>query len=76
MTKTFTHNELIQYVYNELPFELKEPLEKALQTDQPLAEVCADLLATKRKLDKLTPQPSEVCINNILIYSQTFNLQA
>jgi hypothetical protein len=74
MTKTFTHNELIQYVYNELPFELREPLEKALQIDQMLAENCAELLASKRTLDRLSPKPGEACINNILMYSQNLSL--
>lgn len=73
MIKTFTHNELIQYVYNELPAELKAPLEKALQSDHALAESCADLLAAKRTLDELKPKPSAACISNILVYSQNFN---
>ena len=74
MIKTFTHNELSQYVYNELPAELTAPLEKALQTDHALAENCAELLASKRTLDKLRPEPSEICIKNILVYSQSFSL--
>ena len=76
MTKTFTHNELIQYVYNELPAELKAPLEKALQSDHALAGNCAELLAAKRNLDKLRPEPSAESINNILMYSRTFNMQS
>ena len=74
MIKTFTHNELIQYVYNELPCELTIPLEKALQTDHLLAETCADLLASKRTLDRLRPEPTKACINNILRYSQNLSL--
>jgi len=74
MTKTFTHNELIQYVYNELPAEQTTPLEKALKSDHSLAGTCAELLAAKRNLDKLRPEPSVSCINNILMYSRNFNL--
>ena len=76
MIKTFTHNELIQYVYNELPAELTAPLEKALQTDHTLAENCAELLASKRTLDKLRPEPSAASISNILTYSRNFNLRS
>lgn len=76
MIKTFTHNELIQYVYNELPAELTNPLEKALQTDQALAESCAELLAAKRTLDELKPKPDPLCISNILVYSRNFNMQS
>ena len=76
MIKTFTHNELIQYVYNELPAELKAPLEKALQSDHALADNCAELLAAKRTLDDLKPKPKLACISNILAYSQNFNRQS
>ena len=76
MIKTFTHNDLIQYVYNELPDEVKNKLETALQFDQMLAEECAELLADKRSLDVLKPKPSAGCINNILRYSQSFGLQS
>ena len=76
MIKTFTHNELIQYVYDELPNEVKNQLECTLQTDLELAEECAELLIAKRKLEKRSQQPSQRCINNILLYSQTFNMQS
>jgi hypothetical protein len=76
MTKTFTHNELIQYVYNELPAELTTPLETVLKSDHALAGNCAELMAAKRNLDKLRPEPSVASINNILMYSRNFNLQS
>ena len=76
MIKTFTHNELIQYVYNELPAEQTTPLEKALKSDHALAGNCAELLAAKRNLDKLRPEPSAESIQNILMYSRTFNVQS
>lgn len=76
MIKTFTHNELIQYVYDELPNEVKNNLECALQTDHELAEACAELLISKRKLEGLTKGPRHHCISNILVYSQTFNMQS
>jgi hypothetical protein len=76
MIKTFTHNDLILYVYNELPDEVKNKLETALQLDHLLAEQCAELLADKRDLDTLKPKPSAGCINNILRYSQSFGLRS
>ena len=74
MIKTSTHNELIQYVYNELPEETIVKLETELQQDQDLAENCAELLADKRQLDKLSTGPSAACISNILKYSQNLRL--
>jgi anti-sigma factor RsiW len=76
MIKTFTHNELIQYVYDELPNEVKTQLECTLQTDLELAEECAELLIEKRKLESFKKTPRQQCISNILLYSQTFNLQS
>ena len=76
MIKTFTHNELIQYVYNELPNTAKTKLEQALLTDQELAEECAELLVAKRQLERVTKKPRQQCISNILLYSQTFNMQS
>lgn len=76
MIKTFTHNELIQYVYDELPDEVKNQLECALQTDLELAETCADLLISKRKVESVSKAPRQQRINNILLYSQTFNMQS
>ncbi len=75
MIKTFTHNELIQYVYNELPDDVKNKLETALQFDQRLAEECAELLATKIQVDVFSPKPGRNCIANILKYSQSLNQQ-
>lgn len=76
MIKTFTHNELIQYVYDELPDDVKTNLECTLQTDDELAEECAELLISKRKVESLSKGPRPGCINNILLYSQTFNMQS
>ena len=75
MIKTFTQHELIQYVYNELPEEKKVKLENALQQDYFLAEECAELLATKRQVEILSPRPNEICITNILQYSQSLSQQ-
>lgn len=76
MIKTFTQDELIQYVYDELPNEAKTKLERALIVDSELAEYCADLLASKRELDVLVQAPSQRCISNILIYSQTLRMES
>ena len=76
MIKTFTHNDLIQYVYDELPDDVKQQLERAFQTDHELAEQCAELLLSKRKLENLSKGPRPQCVSNILLYSQTFNMQS
>ena len=75
MTKTFTQNELIQYVYNELDNNTKALLEATLIFDQQLAEECAELLISKAQLEKINLSPSEKTVSAILNYSRNLSLQ-
>jgi hypothetical protein len=75
MTKTFTQNELLQYVYNELDENVKALLEAALIFDQQLAEQCAELLIAKASLERIEKGPSEKTVNAILNYSRNLSLQ-
>lgn len=72
MIKTFTHETLLRYVYNELPANEHRAVEQALQHDAELATQCADLLEAQRCLDALQPGPSDRVVQNILQYSRTF----
>jgi len=75
MTKTFTQNELLQYVYNELDCDTKALLEANLIFDQGLAEACAELLLAKADLEEIEISPSEKTVNAILNYSRNLSLQ-
>ncbi len=75
MTKTFTQNELLQYVYNELSEKVKTQLETVLLQDQHLAEQCAELLIAKATLEELEKGPSEKTVSAILSYSKNLSLQ-
>ena len=44
MIKTFTHEKLIRYAYNELPAKEHDEIERALRHDPDLAARCADIL--------------------------------
>jgi len=72
MIKTFTHEKLLQYVYNELPAKEHQEVEHALLHDAELATICADLLLAQRCLDGLRRQPKQKTIDSILQYSRTF----
>lgn len=72
MIKTFTHETLLRYVYNELPAKEHYQVEQALLHDAELATHCADLLEAQRCLDALQPGPSDRAVQNILNYSRTF----
>ncbi|WP_286130624.1 hypothetical protein [Solirubrum puertoriconensis] len=72
MIKTFTHETLLRYVYNELPAKETQSIEQALLHDADLAARCADLLQAQRYLDALQHGPSDRAVENILQYSRTF----
>jgi len=75
MTKIFTQNELLQYVYNELDNNTKALLEANLIFDRELAEECAELLLAKASLEQIEIGPSEKTVNAILEYSRNLSLQ-
>lgn len=75
MIKTFTQNELVQYVYNELNEKVKMRLETALLQDHELAEQCAELLIAKASLEQFEKGPREKTISAILSYSKNLSLQ-
>lgn len=75
MTKTFTQNELIRYVYDELDNPAKTLLEASLIADQDLAEECAELLLTKAGLEGLEKGPSKKSLSAIFNYSRNLSLQ-
>ncbi|RSK30097.1 hypothetical protein [Hymenobacter metallilatus] len=72
MIKTFTHETLLRYVYNELPANEQQAIEQALQHDAELAASCADLLLAQQALNGLRRTPSQRTTDSILQYSRTF----
>lgn len=75
MIKTFTQNELIQYVYDELEPNVRVLLEATLIFDQQLAETCAELLLAKASIEGLEKGPSEKSLSAIFNYSRNLSLQ-
>lgn len=75
MIKTFTQNDLLLYVYNELENPAKTQLESILMHDQYMAEECAELLLAKASLEQIEKGPGEKAINAILNYSRNLSLQ-
>lgn len=76
MTKTFTPNDIIRYLYNETPEEESELIAQTLLTDSQLQSFYLEMLALKSELTKVDIGPSELVIHNILTYSRDFNLHA
>ncbi len=75
MIKISTHNDLIQYIYDELALDEKKVFEQSLAQNQQLAEHCAELLILQEKLNSELKAPSEKTISAILTYSKNLSLQ-
>jgi hypothetical protein len=75
MIKTFTQNDLVQYLYNELPTRQRQALEQTLLVDHDLAESCADLLITQLSLAEAYVQPSNRATDAIISYSKSVSFQ-
>lgn len=74
MTKTFTQDDVIRYIYEETSEEENREIEQALICDSDLQEVYKELGAVKKHLDQNLKQPSESVIRNIMNYSKSLNL--
>jgi len=72
MIKTLPNENLLRYVYNELPVEEQHEVEQALVHDPELATACADLLLAQRTLNALASKPSARSVEAILQYSRNF----
>ena len=74
MTKIFTHDDLIRYVYSETEPEENRQIELALSEDMELLEQYHELLWLRKQMDGGMMNPSEKTINTILEYSKAVNL--
>ena len=74
MTKTFTQNDVIRYVYHETSAKETKEIEKALLCDAKLEEIYKEVLSMKADLNKAKKVPSDKVINSILNYSKSLNL--
>lgn len=76
MTKTFTPDDLLRYLYEDTSVEEKREIEKALQNDIKLQLELEQLRTDIEMLDDLQLSPSDECINHIMDYARAMNLSA
>ena len=69
MTKTFTQNDLIRFIYQETTEEETQEINRTLSLDQELQRIYRELMLTKTTMDKAQLEPSEAAIQNILRYA-------
>jgi len=76
MTKTFTQDELIRYIYHETSDQENKEIENALICDDVILEMYKKLKNTIKQLDKIEKSPSDQIIDKILDYSKSVNLNS
>ena len=76
MTKTFTPDDLLRYVYNEATEKEKEEIEGAILVNSDLAESVKELRCVLQDLSSVHFDASSNSIKNVLKYSKTLSLHA
>lgn len=76
MTKTFTQNDVIRYIYGEIPDEDKLAFENAMICDSELLDLFHELRNVKNQLNTVEMNPRDHVIKNILNYSKSLNLHS
>jgi hypothetical protein len=71
MTKTFTKNDLIRYLYRETTEKEETEINKALVCDTELLTVYNELCLMKKEIDSAMLEPSSASVLNILSYARS-----
>ena len=74
MIKTFTQDDVIKLVYDELNEEESTELKQFMLCDSQLQDLYKELITIKRQLDAAVKVPSENVIERIKNYSKSLNL--
>ena len=75
MTKTFTQDDVIRFIYNETTATESHQLKQAMLCDAELQEEYKEMMTTRGQLDKSMKDPSDRVVSNIISYSKSLNLQ-
>ena len=74
MTKTFTQDDLIRFIYEDTTEEENIQLENALVCDAGLLDCYNRLLEIKKDLDQGVINPPTRVVDAVLSYSRSLNL--
>ena len=74
MTKTFTQDDVIRYLYQETSERENKEIEKELLCNAELQDIYKQLKGIVKNLDGTLMKPSEKVFENIMNYSKSLNL--
>ncbi|WP_221389820.1 hypothetical protein [Dyadobacter sp. NIV53] len=72
MTKTFTYDDVIRYLYSETTEKENYLIVEALALDDDLMNFYLDSLEIKNQMNKVVCNPAEQTVLKVLRYSQQF----
>lgn len=75
MIKSFTPNDLVRYIYQEMPEVEQELLMQALHSDQALMQEYVEMLSTIEQMNQIRLNPSEKVVNAIKKMAHSTGLQ-
>jgi hypothetical protein len=75
MTKSFTPNDLLRYIYQEMSEGENELVVQALRSDDHLMQDYLDMLSTLDQLNQLMLTPSEKVVKSILREANSTGLE-
>lgn len=75
MTKYFTPNDLLRYIYQEMSEGENELVVQALRSDDHLMQDYLDMLSTLDQLNQLILTPSEKVVKSILRKANSTGLE-
>lgn len=74
MTKTFTQDDVIRFVYDEMNADEAKEISQVLFSDPKLENQYNELVTLKARIDGAAKIPSEAVINRILNFSKSLHL--
>lgn len=76
MTKTFTHDDIIRYVYEETSDVENSQIEQAMSIDNDLLELYHEMMWLKAQMDGSMITPPKKISETVLKYSKALALQS
>ncbi|OJV18538.1 MAG: hypothetical protein BGO21_23680 [Dyadobacter sp. 50-39] len=73
MTKTFTYDDVVRYLYAETTENENEQIVEALALDDNLMNFYLDSLEIQNQMNKITRTPAENVISEVFRYSRQFS---
>ncbi|MPR33465.1 hypothetical protein [Salmonirosea aquatica] len=72
MTKTFTYDDVVRYLYAETSPQENDDIVEALASDFDMLAFYLDSLELQAQMDRIVRTPSSRATENILLYSRQY----